>query len=114
MWSENLNNLCSKGVKRSNMNVSGILEECVLEYRVVQKDRDSQIWLYSQYPLSPLGDADTDKQSSSAKLACACLSLGHLPAINGAKGGVIYSRKFLNHTPLQMTFFRNTEFGSFS
>ena len=40
---------------------------------------------------SPLGGTDTDKQNNSARLACVCLSLSRLAAINGTKGGVIYS-----------------------
>ena len=31
-------------------------------------------------PELPLGGTDTDKQNSSAQLACVCLSLGHLAA----------------------------------
>ena len=44
-----------------------------------------------KFQSSPLGGTDTDKQSSSAQLACVCLS--HLKAINGTKGGLIYSVK---------------------
>ena len=32
------------------------------------------------HPESPLGGTDTDKQNSSAQLACVCLTLGHLAA----------------------------------
>jgi len=39
---------------------------------------------------SPLGGKNTDKQSSSAQLACLCLILSHLTTINGTKGGIIY------------------------
>ena len=53
--------------------------------------------LTQKFHLSPLGGADTERQNSSAPIAFVCLSLSHLTAIDGTKGGVINSQRRIQH-----------------